>query len=48
MTIIIANHPLGEALLINRKTSENQSPNADAKGDLFCILQVSLRAALVE
>jgi hypothetical protein len=35
MTIIIANHPLGEALLINKKGSGKQSPNAIAKGDLF-------------
>jgi len=37
MMIIIANHLLGEATLVNKRTFEIQSPNAAAEGDLFCI-----------
>jgi hypothetical protein len=42
---MIANHLLGDASLVNKRISENQSPNAAAEGDLFCIAQLSLRAS---
>jgi hypothetical protein len=35
MTIIIANHPLGEAVPVKKIRFKNQSPNAAAEGDLF-------------
>gem|GEM_PF-3816241 len=37
MTTTIIQGSLGEAVQVDRKYKSNQSPNAHAKGDLFCV-----------